>query len=184
MAFTDLNEGILGLFGEAQGYVPDVARVFNRGNQDVRCLRYIRTHKDYFKRRYDAHRQRGLCAKCGTPSDGAYCATCREVYAAYQAKSRAEAAADGTCRCGATPEPGKKFCTTCLERARLYSKKRYRPKERRPKATPEQRTAWDRQHRAAMKAAGKCARCPNAAKPGRTRCEACTAKERIRRARA
>lgn len=175
MAFVDILE----IFAEAQGHVPDVARVFGRGNAPVTGLYYLRTSFAH----YNENKRSGCCVKCAKPTqDGSYCSTCRKVYAAYQAKSRAEAAADGTCRCGATPEPGKKFCTTCLERARVYAKNRYRPKERRPKATPEQRTAWDRQHRAAMKAAGKCARCPNAAKPGRTRCEACTAKEREARA--
>lgn len=75
--------------------------------------------------------------------------------------------------CGAKPAPGRKHCQKHLdwyvERRRVAAAQGTLVKK-----SPE----WFKNHRQGLKAAGRCARCPNQAKPGRTRCEACTLKAR------
>lgn len=132
MAFTDLGEGILELFGDAQGGI---------------AYQHLLGEEARMQRGWHVLNREGA-GKC------------------------ARLVAAGKCRrCGwRPPKPGKHACANCLEKDRIYNQAHpyHQPPELR------------KMYREKYKAIGRCARCPNPAKPGRTRCEACTLKARKR----
>lgn len=135
MAFTDLGEGILSEFAEAQGDVPYCAAL-SEERKVPRNWHIINTNHGN-----DVKHERRESGKCPY--------------------------------CGAQPAPGKKHCAKHLE---WYRERRAVAEANGTlvKKSPE----WFKAYRGRLKASGRCARCPNPAKPGRTRCEACTLKAR------
>ena len=116
------------------------------------------------KRRYDARREAGLCARCGLrpPVEGhTACEPCRDERRAGERERYAARRADGLCgRCGETTFDGASRCGRCaaLEAGRH-----------------RQKNAASRKRYAKRRARGECTDC-GAPSQGAARCEPCARK--------
>ena len=120
-----------------------------------------RTARGRTKRRYDARREAGLCARCGerSPIEGhTACEPCRDERRAGERERYAARRADGLCgRCGETTFDGASRCGRCaaLEAGRHRWK-----------------NAASRKRYARRRARGECTDC-GAPSQGAARCEPC-----------
>lgn len=174
MAFVDLNEGILGLFGEVQETVPLRQRVFSNGRTSGTNLglRVFAPGSEY----YALAKNAGLCPDCHKPAvpGKSHCSVHLKARAAAVRDLKARYTGAGRCRCSRELDRDGKLCSICCAQAKVRNRRNYVPKVRAPRPKTFDMAAY----KAQRTAAGLCLRCPNAAKPGRTRCEACTLKAR------
>ena len=117
MAFTDLNEGILEVFGEAQGSATYAARAqFNARNGFHPCW----TDSE----KYQAAKARHVCPKCRRPMQGetAHCSKCVKVAVECKKRRCERWKAEGACNtCGGERDCEKTRCASCREKQRKYT---------------------------------------------------------------
>jgi hypothetical protein len=173
MAFLDLAEGILESFAEQQDRVPFSLLVF-AGNKKNQTLRIVAPNAAY----YQSAKAYGRCPDCHAPAEPGktHCRVHLDRRAGYVRDLKARYTDAGNCRCSRPRDREGKLCSICCEQARIRAAKNYVPKPKVPRKPKNVKVRTE--YRLRYKAEGRCNRCPNQAKPGRTRCEACTLKAR------
>lgn len=125
MAFVDLDEGILELFGEAQGstsYETRRAAMAEFNGRRGFCVKLLDSV------RYAARKQRGECPRCRKPVVGknAHCKRCVAAISASTMRAYRQNAAAGRCvKCGLACT--KRYCGDCFAKLKTYQEK-YRAK--------------------------------------------------------